>query len=297
MAPFKINTVDANNILGAPPVNNVPLPTNNVAAESYYDRQDKTRTLDRQDRQQQFEQDKYHSEREVKAMDAMLKDPKNAQAIARAYGVQLTPEIQDMLANPQMAQQMTDALKMAKDSGLDRPESIQEFVTGYITSGGDPLKAMESVTDKSSLKELYYNSRINNQGRHTGGSNPYGGGRVQQPDGRVFDYTKGIIYNPDGSADYMKTPDGQPVIPPRTPADDLGALLRGAGTTTPPIVPPTPSRPAAPPPQAFTDEVTRRAQTTSPQAAPIPAPAPRRTIDREDPFNPGNYSILDNYSD
>lgn len=273
---FKIATVNPDFIAQTP---NPGFVDKNIAANSYYERQDK-------DRQFQEQHDQRQSEREIKAMEAMLKNPQQAQAIAQSYGVQITPQIEEMLQHPKEAQQLNEAIKLAKDSGLDRYQSIQEFVTGYMQSGGDPMQAMESVTDKASLKETYYNTIANRPGRGSG-TNPYGNGRVLQPNGDVIDYTAGIKYKPDGTGEYIKTPDGQPVKPPKTSSD---AWMTN-GTT------PTTAQPTTSPSQEFINEYQRRSQTTSPQLRPAPTPLPQRAVNPSDPFNTSNYPILDDYND
>jgi hypothetical protein len=214
---MKIATVNPQFLANTP---NPGFADNNIAANSMYDRSDK-------DRQFGAQQDQRESEKEIKAMEAMLKNPQQAQAIAQSYGVQITPEIEDMLTQPQVAQQMSEALKLAKDAGLDRYQSIQEFVTGYMQSGGDPMQAMEAVTDKSSLKEVYYNTIANRPGRG-GTSNPFGPGRVQQPDGSVIDYTKGIVYDTKGGAKHITGPNGKPIIPPKA-GNSLADVLGDGG--------------------------------------------------------------------
>ncbi len=94
-------------------------------------------------------------DRQTKALEAMIKDPQNAASYARAYGIQITPDIQDMLNNPREAQLMIDGLKMAKMAGIDKYDAMKQFTAAYMQSGGDPLSAMESVKGYTSTREDY----------------------------------------------------------------------------------------------------------------------------------------------
>ena len=252
--PFKPTEFNPESMFHAP---NVKFPGRNVAADGIQEQMNRDREFDRGQARDQFERDRYQAEREVKAMDAMLKDPRNAEGIAQAYGVQMTPQIQEMLQNPKIAQQMNEAIKMAKDSGLDRPQSIQEFVTGYLQSGGDPLKAMDAVTDKQSIKEIYYNNQM------------------QAKTGSAVKPVTGYRYNPNTEM-YEKIPGLDPSHYKRgNPKGTGNPLLDNPGEGD---VPPAAAQPGELP-QEIIDEIERRklpAQT--PQAAPrddiLPMPQP-----------------------
>jgi len=168
---------------------------------------------------------------------------------------------------------LTEALKMAKESGLDRPESIQQFVTGYMQSGGDPLEAMNAVSDKTSLKELYYKNVTGRQGK----TNPHPG---------VKDVA-GYTYTPDptgaGPGAYTKIPGLDDSMYKRGSGGGFDINNLG-GESEQPAVPADPEQV-----KAFQAELNRRNQTQ--QVA--PAPTTTRMIDPSDPFAERNYDFGD----
>lgn len=269
--PFRITQINPQFLAENP---NVQLPNKNIAAASMYERGDKDREYNRQMTADNFQRQKYQEEREIKAMDAMLKDPRNAEMIARSYGVQMTPQIHEMLQNPKVAQQMTDALKLAKDSGLDRYESIQEFVTGYMQSGGDAIKAMESVTDKQSLKELYYNQRLTGRGGNT----------VKAP--------AGYTYVPDpsgGIGNYQKIPGLDESFYRKGKPDTFSGFMNDEDTTAPQQSDSSNSR--LPMPAELIDAIAAKKSTANPVSRP-PLPPVQRITNPEDPFDYSKYPIL-----
>lgn len=168
---------------------------------------------------QDFNIQKYGEEREMRAMDEMLKDPENAAYIAHAHGVQMTPQIEQMLQNPIQAKLMVEGLKMAKESGLDRPDSIHQFVGGYLQSQGDPMAAMDAVQDKSTLKELYYKTI------------------AARPNQRSQNVINGYVYYPAQGIRISQSTGQTEAIPGFTPdmrpgkPDATAALLKGLSDT------------------------------------------------------------------
>lgn len=94
----------------------------------------------REDRQGEMERN-----RQDKAMEQILRDPKNADYYSKQYGIPMTPELQALLAEPEKAQMLADAYKMANDTGIKNPEAKKIFVQKYIETNGNMVEAANAV--------------------------------------------------------------------------------------------------------------------------------------------------------
>ena len=240
------------------------------------------RQENRMQQTQDFAEQKYSTERETSAFTAMLKDPQNAQYIAQQYGVPFTPEVQQLLQQPELAQLTLNGYKLAQQAGLDRYGATKDFVTAYVENNGDPMAAMEAVGDFTSVKEQNADTARINANRPRGNpprTGPQPGsntglpkGFIWGPDGktpqRVIDPTTG---KPFAASAYYKPDDtyyGDDVTEPDMPPPAGGAPAPAAGGGGKPVL--TPDMIKDP---ALRAQFIRR-YGGKPGAAPAPSPAP-----------------------
>lgn len=83
--------------------------------------------------------------RELKMWGDMLSKPQMAPAIAKAYGMEFTPEMEQMLAHPKQTAQAVEAAKIWKDMGGKNPEAARTFIKSMMQNGGDFNASIESL--------------------------------------------------------------------------------------------------------------------------------------------------------
>lgn len=76
-------------------------------------------------------QQKRHDE----AVEAMIKDPGNAQYYSKAYGVEITPELGGLLREPEKAQKLLKAAQLAQSLGIQSYEAKRTFTQKYMETG------------------------------------------------------------------------------------------------------------------------------------------------------------------
>lgn len=86
--------------------------------------------------------------RNDRAVEQMLRNPANAEAISKAYGVPITPELGALLQQPALAQKVLEASKLAQGMGIENPEARKIFAQKYVETGdlmqaGDAIQGIE----------------------------------------------------------------------------------------------------------------------------------------------------------
>lgn len=64
----------------------------------------------------------------TEAYKAMLADPQNAGMIAKGYGIDMTPELQGMLQQPQLMKNVIDATEFSEKMGIKNPEAAKKIM-------------------------------------------------------------------------------------------------------------------------------------------------------------------------
>lgn len=83
--------------------------------------------------------------RQDAALEKMLRDPKNAEYYSQTFNIPITPELQGLLQEPEKAQQLADAYKMANDTGIKNYEAKKLFVQKYMETGGNMVEATAAI--------------------------------------------------------------------------------------------------------------------------------------------------------
>lgn len=99
-------------------------------------------------KQNEFKQDGRHDQnRRDKVYEIMLENPDKASTIAQSYGVEFSPEMQELFKDPALAKLTLDGAKLAKNIGVSNPEAAKIFTQTYVTSNGNAAQAMDAIKD------------------------------------------------------------------------------------------------------------------------------------------------------
>lgn len=119
--------------------------------------------------------------RQDRAVEQMLKNPANAEAIAKAYGVPITQELGALLQQPALAQKVLEASKLAQGMGIENPEARKIFAQKYVETGdlmqaGDAIDGLELGKPLTEYQRQYLDVARTRASRTGGGS---GTGRLK----------------------------------------------------------------------------------------------------------------------
>lgn len=87
-------------------------------------------------------------EMQLEGYRAILKNPSNAQALAQMYGIDYTPDLQQVLQNPLVLENVVKAVEMGKAAGINNPEALQELMkdAAMIGAQGKPFNPISSMS-------------------------------------------------------------------------------------------------------------------------------------------------------
>lgn len=119
--------------------------------------------------------------RQDRAVEQMLKNPANAEAIAKAYGVPITQELGALLQQPALAQRVLEASKLAQGMGIENPEARKIFAQKYVETGdlmqaGDAIQGLELGKPLTEYQRQYLDVARTRAARTGGGG---GGARLK----------------------------------------------------------------------------------------------------------------------
>jgi hypothetical protein len=108
-------------------------------------------------------------DRHDKAFANMAKDPMNARMYAQQGGIQWTPEMEQLAAQPQKLALTAQAAKMVKQMGITNAQTAQTFASNFVNNNGDLDATIQSI---SSMQQYKPDMRRTGSGGR-GGSSPY----------------------------------------------------------------------------------------------------------------------------